>query len=143
MTLDQDILWGPSYDTPEDGYRTFREQWLRIVANIHQSGSPVLLVGSGTPDQYELVAGRQFFSSIEYATLVCSEEAIVERLAERPLWGGSGGQTFVGQMIEYNAWLAENAATTRPPMTVIDTTEASPQASAMSVATWATGRATT
>lgn len=103
MTLDQDILWDPSHDTPLDGYRAFRERWLRLAANIHQSGTPTLLVGSGIPDQYELVSGRQFFSGVRYATLVCSEEAIAERLEGRPAWRGSGEPTFIAQMIDYNA----------------------------------------
>jgi AAA domain len=141
VTLDQDILWDPSYDTPLDGYRAFRERWLRLAANIHQSGSPTLLVGSGIPDQYELVSGRQFFSGVRYATLVCSEEAIAERLKGRPAWRGSGEPTFIAQMINYNAWLRENARTTTPAMTVFDTTEAAPRASADGVAAWASGQA--
>ncbi len=141
VTLDQDILWDPSYDTPLDGYRAFRERWLRLAANIHQSGTPTLLVGSGIPDQYELVSGRQFFSGVRYATLVCSEEAIAERLEGRPAWRGSGEPTFIAQMIGYNAWLKENAPTTTPAMTVFDTTEAAPRASADGVAAWASGQA--
>jgi UDP-N-acetyl-D-mannosaminuronic acid transferase (WecB/TagA/CpsF family) len=86
--MDQDILWSSSFDTAEDGYRAFRETWLRLAANIHQSRNPVLLVGSGVPDQYELISGRQFFSRIEYATLICSKDAIVERLTSRPAWRG-------------------------------------------------------
>ena len=141
VTLDQDILWDPSHDTPLDGYRAFRERWLRLAANIHQSGTPTLLVGSGIPDQYELVSGRQFFSGVRYATLVCSEEAIAERLEGRPAWRGSGEPTFIAQMIDYNAWLKENAPTTTPAMTVFDTTEAAPRASADGVAAWASGQA--
>lgn len=58
VTLDQDILRSSPFDTAEDGYRAFRETWLRFTANIHQSRNPVLLVGSGTPDQYASPRGR-------------------------------------------------------------------------------------
>jgi len=39
-------------------------------------------------------------------------------------------------MIDYNAWLAENAELTDPPMTVFDTTEGTPGGSADGVAAW-------
>jgi hypothetical protein len=43
-------------------------------------------------------------------------------------------------MIDYNAWLAENAELTDPPMTVFDSMEGTPDESADGVAAWASGR---
>ena len=138
MTLEQDILWAPHFDTPTDGYREFRELWLRLAANVHQAGRSVLLVGSGTPDQFEELDGRRFFSDVFYAALVCSSQRIRERVVSRPLWRKTGSPEFIEAMITYNDWLVANASTNAPPITVFDTTSVEITRTASEVATWAT-----
>jgi hypothetical protein len=51
IVLDHDVLWMPEMDTPDDGWRRFGSLWLRLAADIAQSGRPVLLFGSADPDQ--------------------------------------------------------------------------------------------
>jgi len=43
VTLDSDILWQESFDTPETNYWDFFETGLRMCKNIAQSGRPVVL----------------------------------------------------------------------------------------------------
>jgi hypothetical protein len=39
--------------TPEDGYRVYRNVWLRLAKNIGQCGLPVVLCGTAVPDQFD------------------------------------------------------------------------------------------
>ena len=36
VVLDADLLWRPEFATPDDGYRSFRELWLRLAKSIHR-----------------------------------------------------------------------------------------------------------
>jgi predicted kinase len=141
--LESDILWRPEFDTPEDGYRTFRNLWLRIAKNISQAGRPVVLIGAGIPEQFEACVERRYFTELHYLALVCDDAVITERLAARPAWRKSASLEFLEQMRSFNGWLRQNAARTAPAMTVLDTSEISESQTAERIAAWVTsaGRA--
>jgi hypothetical protein len=136
VVLDQDALWGPDFDHPEDGYRRFRETWLRVAANIHQSGVETLLIGAGEPRQFEQCHGRSWFSSSRYAATICSEEVLRARLRARPAWRRSSGQDFIDRMVEYNAWIVSEGSRTTPSIALIDTSTDLIEVSAAAVVDW-------
>ena len=45
--LESDILWGLVPASNEDGYRSYRNVWLRLAKNIDQAGLPVILCRDG------------------------------------------------------------------------------------------------
>ena len=49
IVLDSDLLWDEIYNTPEDGYRRYRETWMTLCAAISDAGHPVVLCGCATP----------------------------------------------------------------------------------------------
>jgi broad-specificity NMP kinase len=123
VVLDQDILWNDSFNTPEDNYYDFRNLWLRMAKNINQSGRPVVLFGSGIPDQFEKTNERRYLEKIHYLALYCQENTLVERLKARPHWRKSGSEENLKAMVEFNQWLKDNADFTEPKMTLLDTSE--------------------
>jgi len=88
VVLEADILWAPEMDIPEDGYARFRSTWLRLAANIHQSGTSTLLVGSGVPEQFETRPERRYVGAINWVALVCDDDLLEQRLRARPRWRG-------------------------------------------------------
>lgn len=142
IVLEQDILWAPEFDHPDDGYRRFRETWLRLVANVHQAGIDTLLVGSGAPDQFEQSPSRNLFSSAHYAALICTEGELRRRLVARPAWRESSDDTFLERMLEYNAWLRSEATSSSMPIKLIDTTHEHVEETTDKVAVWMTHNAT-
>lgn len=123
VVLDQDILWDDRFNKPEDNYYEFRNQWLRMAKNIHLSGRPVVLFGSGIPEQYETVNERRYFEKLHYLALYCTPDVLERRLKARPHWRKSGTPENLQQMSEFNQWLKDNADKTNPQMTILDTSE--------------------
>ncbi len=137
VVLDQDILWMPEMDTPEDNWQRFRSLWLRLAVNIGQSGRPLLLFGSTDPEQYERLPERRYISSVHTLALVCEDQELRHRLMSRPEWRGSGGNEFVGSMLRFNRSLRALAHRQPDHVTLLDTTHDPPNVSAARVATWA------
>jgi hypothetical protein len=125
VVMESDILWGLIPTTPEDDFRSYRNAWLRIAKNIGQAGRPVGLCGSAIPEQYEHCPERRYFSTLHYLALVCEDEALVERLKQRPAWRRSNSTEMLERMVQFNRWLQEHAPATQPPMTLYDTTNCS------------------
>ena len=125
VVMESDILWRPEFDTPEDGYRAYRNLWLRIAKNIHQAGRPVVLMGSGVPDQFESCPERRYLSDIHYLALICDDELLEQRLRARPAWRRSDTPEILATMREFNRWLRTHAETTTPPMSLLDTSRRS------------------
>lgn len=136
VCMETDILWRPEFNTPEDGFRAYREMWLRVAYNIGQSGRPVVLFGSGEPDQWEHCVARRYFAGIHYLALVCDPSMLEARLRARPEWRGAGTDDFVERMLEYNGWLSQHARSTHPPMTLLDTSTISVHESVERTAAW-------
>jgi hypothetical protein len=136
VCLDADVLWRPEYDTRHDGLAAFQDLLLRVAKNLSQSGRPVLLMAGGTPDQFEASRERRYFSDVHYLALVCSDADLIARLQARPAWRMSGDPAVIARERAFNRWLHENASTTVPPMTLVDSCTMSEEETARRVATW-------
>jgi rRNA maturation protein Nop10 len=139
VVLDSDILWDARFNTPEDNYRAYRALWLSLARDIGQSGRPVVLFGSAVPEQFEDLAGRRYFSAIHYLALVCDDAVLVERLQSRPAWRQTGTPEFIANMLAFNRWFHEHAATAHPPITLHDTGDSSLAATTATIAAWIRG----
>ena len=140
VLLDGDILWRAEFATPEDDYRSFFETWLRLAKNIAQSGRPVVLLGAGmvVPSNLEPCVERRYFTQVHYLALVCEPEELERRLRGRPAWRESGDGAWIQEQVRFDRWLRANAQGD-PPLTLVDTTDLSIQATAERVAAWIRG----
>jgi gluconate kinase len=136
VVMEGDILWRPEFDTPEDGYRAYRNLWLRLAKNISQNGRPVVLLGSGLPEQFECCTERRYFSEVHYLALVADDDLLEARLRARPAWRRSATVDVIATMLEFNRWLREHAATTTPPMSLLDTSHLSVEQSVTHAQAW-------
>jgi hypothetical protein len=143
VVIEADLLWRREFDTPEDGYQEYSRLWLRLAAHISQSGRPVALFGAGfaVPHSTQALPERRLFSGIHYLGLVCDDDVLTARLRARPSWRNTTDE-LIDEHVEFNHWLKANAATTEPPVTLIDTTSAAVTETAALVATWIRERAT-
>jgi predicted kinase/DNA-directed RNA polymerase subunit RPC12/RpoP len=142
VLLDSDILWRPEFNKPEDNYRDFFETWLRMAKNISQSGRPVVLFGAGmgVPENIEPCVERRYFSDIHYLALVCDDEILSQRLKSRPAWRGSGAQAFIDTHVQFNRWF-KGGQSGDYPISLIDTTNVSLEATIEQVRSWIHARA--
>lgn len=136
VAIESDILWRSEFATPEDNYRSYRNLCLRVAKNVAQGGRPVVLCGTALPDQFESCSERRYFTTLHYLALVCDDAPLAARLKSRPAWRGAGGDTFVNTMTTFNGWIKANAASTQPPMSILDTTAISIDQSVAQVAAW-------
>lgn len=136
VALDCDILWRTEFADPRDGYRDFRNVWLRLAKNIGQSGRPVVLCGSAVPEQYEACPERRYFTAIYYLALVCEDDELVRRLTARPGWRDSSQSGFIERMLAFNQWFRSHASTTQPQIAVMDTTRSTVEQTVDRVAGW-------
>lgn len=135
VVLEQDLLWIDALRDPTDDYALFRKSWLRLAATIHQSGRPVVLCGTVVPQQFEKRPERVLFSATHYLALVASDDVLTARLRARPAWR-EWDEPRIAEMLEFNRWTRVNAATTIPPMTLLDTTTRPISETAAEVAAW-------
>lgn len=134
VTLDADILWGPDMDTPEDGYRRFKMTWLRMVMNVHQSGRPVLSLGSSTSAAFELLPLRPYVGPIHTLGLVCDGNVLAGRLRARPTWRGVTEDGIAAML----GWQDQIRQQTDFP--ILDTTNQSPEETAQAIRAWVLDR---
>ena len=143
VVLEVDLLWRPESFRADTNYRDFRNLCLRVAKNIGQSGRPVVLSGTGSPDQYETCPERLYFSETHYLGLVCDDSAIQQRLKDRPPWRASSDLDKIAEHIMFNRWIKANASQTVPPMTLLDTSSAIIQTTAGQIAGWVRRHLTT
>ena len=136
VVLESDILWREEFTQPETNYRNYRETWLRVCKNISQAGRPVVLCGTALPEQFEQCVERRYFSNINYLALVCSDEILASRLRSRSAWRGSSTDEYVTTHVAFNTWLKNNAKSTEPPMTLLDTSDITVGESVEAVEEW-------
>jgi hypothetical protein len=136
VVMESDILWRDEFNQPATDYRNYREMWLRVCKNISQAGKPVILCGAGVPEQFEQCVERRYFSAIHYLALVCTDEALESRLRSRPAWRGSSEDEYIRTHVAFNRWLKENARSTQPPMSLLDTSELAVDESVERVEKW-------
>jgi ribosomal protein L32 len=135
VVLEQDLLWLPAQLDPADEHRQFRRLWLRLVAALHQNGRPVLLCGTVVPGQLEACPERRLIGEIHYLALVCEDAELEARLRARPAWRAWTDEK-IARMLAFNQWVKGNAATTTPPMQLLDTTGRSVEDTAAGVRAW-------
>lgn len=135
IVLESDILWRIEFNTPNDGYRSYREMWLRLCRNISQCGLPAVLCGCGKPEEFEACKERRYFSDVHYMAVVCSDEELEKRLLKRPAFRGVT-DGFIRQSVEVNRWFKENAAVSDPPLTLLDNTKMSVQQACREADNW-------
>lgn len=138
VLLDVDILWRPEFNRPESKYRDFFETWLRVAKNISQSRRPVVLFGAalGVPENMEPCLERRYFSDLHYLALVCSDDALVERLQNRPAWRQGENPKYIEEHIRFYQWFKKNGKDLKPPIELLDTTEVSARDTSKQVAAW-------
>jgi predicted kinase len=139
VVLETDILWRPEFATPEDNYRGFRETWLHIAVNVAQAGLPVVLIGTATREQFDLLPARRHAGKIHILALVAGDNVIRARLAARPAWRGSSNERFIGEMVRFDRWLLENADSEQ--MELLDTGTIPLEACVTAAARWFRERA--
>jgi hypothetical protein len=140
VAMETDILWRGEFATAEDDYRGYRNLWLRVAKNIGQAGRPVVLCGTALPDPVEFCPERRYFAEVHYLALVADEATLTARLRARPAWREAGGDEFVARMTAFNRWLIDHAATTAPPMALLDTSRRTVDESAAHVVNWVRAR---
>lgn len=135
VVLEQDVLWTAGLRDPCDDFGQFRVAWLRMAAMIHQSGRPVVLVGTVVPAQLEQRAERVFIGPIHYLGLVCRSDVLRARLVNRPAWRG-WTPSRIAETLAFNDWLQHAASSLDPPVELIDTTDQPVTETAAAVAAW-------
>lgn len=140
VVLEQDVLWTGGLRDDVDGHPAFRSTWLRVAAMIHQSGRPVLLCGTVVPPELEPRPERVLFSDVHYLALTAAPEVLAERLRARPAWRKWQDEERIDEMLQFAAWLRENAATMQPAVDLVDTTEQSLDAVVKTAREWVLAR---
>lgn len=126
-------MWNDIYNTPEDGYRAYREVWLRVCAQISQIGKPVVLCGCCTPEQFELCKGKELFSELHFCAVVSNETVFENRMRNGR---HVTDENWIQTSLQFNRWLSENAEKTKPPIRLLDTTYLTPEAAADQLDRW-------
>ena len=133
IVMESDLVWSAFYDTPENNYHLFRKTWLGICASISQIGLPVVLCGCVTPEQFETLPERELFSDIHYLAAVCERSCIESRMRDgRRI----DDESHIKSSLDFNDWLKANAHTTSPNITLLDTTNLSPEQAAEETDRW-------
>jgi broad-specificity NMP kinase len=128
VTLDGDLLWSPAlWKTPD----AFYERWLIVAAQIAQSGRPVVVCTAAMPGAWEDTPWRVFFTDVHVLALVCDDDALLRRLAERNRRADAEAPAdFLDQTLTFNRWLREHVQAS------VDTDRTSPEEAATQVAAW-------
>jgi hypothetical protein len=120
-----------------------RNNWLRIVHSIAQSGRGTILCGTMLPEDIDRCDHRDRFSQVHYLNLHCEDATRDARLRARPGWRGCT-EEFIDQQRTFARWLLDSAAAAfDPPMITVDTTHATVAAVACQIRDWAHERWTT
>ncbi|TDV46933.1 AAA family ATPase [Actinophytocola oryzae] len=133
VVVEQDLLWVGALRDPSGDSAAFRRTWLRLAASIQQSGRPVVLCGTVAPPQFENWPERVLFDPIHYLALTCDDAVLRKRLRDRPAWRG-WDDARIDEMLRFAEWV--RTARTDPPMTLLDTTTSSVDATADVVEAW-------
>ncbi|GAB3957880.1 nucleoside kinase [Actinoallomurus acanthiterrae] len=131
VILEQDVLWQAGLHDPV----RFRSAWLAMAAMIQQNGRPVPLCGTVVPPEFEPLPERALFTEIRYLALTCDQDVLATRLRARPAWR-EWSEPRIAEMLEYNAWVRAEAASMAPAVRLLDTTNATIDATADQVCAW-------
>jgi len=129
VIFDSDLLWGRT----KEYYNT----WLRIAYSIAQGGQYTVICGTLMSWDLEACEDRGLVGTIHFLNLHCSDEVREQRLRARPMWRHSSNDAYIEEHRRFAQWLLDNAATAyNPPMSVVDTTNASVTEVAAAIAHW-------
>ena len=135
VVVEQDVLWAAGLQDPVDDFAEFRRVWLRMAGMIHQSGRPVVLVGTVVPEQFERRPERVFVGEIHYLALVADPDVLRSRLRARPAWRG-WDEPRIAETVGFNDWLRREGPTLDPPVELFDTTTVELAETARRVVDW-------
>jgi len=135
VVVEQDVLWTAGLQDPTDDFADFRRAWLRMVGMIHQSGRPVVLVGTVVPVQFERRPERAFVGEIHYLALVADPDVLRARLRARPAWRG-WDEPRIAETVDFNDWLRRAGPGLDPPVELLDTTALELDETAHRVTDW-------
>ncbi|MDT8715124.1 hypothetical protein IAI10_00320 [Clostridium sp. 19966] len=130
IVMESDLLWSDVYDTPEDNYRVYRELWMRICSSISQIGMPVVLCGCATPEQFEVLDTRKYFTEIIYIAVVAEEKELINRMK---CGRGITDENWIKSSVHFNEWLKNNSSKTTPNIILVDNTHMSPEETAKKI----------
>lgn len=137
IVMESDLLWNDIYNTPNDNYCEYRRLWMRVCSNISQIGKPVVLCGCAVPEQFEYQPERKRFLDIHYLAVVSDSRILEDRMRNgRKV----NDQAWIQSSIDFNNWLKQNATLTAPSITLLDTTELTPQQAAEIAHEWIINR---
>lgn len=136
IPLEADILFRSEITHSQQAFRDFNETWLRVCKNIGQAGKPVALFHSGgLPQHIEPCIERRYFDTIHYLALVADDAVIATRLEARPTWRGCT-PAFIAEQVAYNQWLRREGPHHAPPITILDTTQATIAETSAQILRW-------
>jgi len=135
VVVEQDVLWASGLQDPADDFADFRRTWLRMAGMIHQSGRPVVLVGTVVPEQLERRPERAFVERIHYLALVADPDVLRTRLRARPAWRG-WDERRIAETVDFNEWLRREGPALDPPVELLDTTSVELAETARRVVEW-------
>lgn len=134
--LDSDMLWREEFARTGEKVCEYRDLWLYVCCNISQSGRPVALFGSASPEQFENCRTRKYFSRIHYLALTCDAETLRERLRSRPSWRQSSNPAKIEHHIDWNQRFIENEGRATPEYSTLDTSKRTPQECTQDFMVW-------
>ena len=138
VRLDGDVLWRQEYYGSETATADYYGTWLRLAIEVAQSGRPLVFAGAVVPMSWEEVDVRPYITEIHYLALVCDPDVHEARLRGRG--ADPSKDAYFEPSLEFNRWLVGNAASTTPPMSVLDTTALDPRETAEAIAVWVRSR---
>lgn len=136
FVFENDILWGPWFDTPGDNYGAFRTGLLRLALNVNQSRVTTALFTSALPADLRAHPLARYFDGLSFLVLTCPDDVLAARLRARPVWRASGDDGFIGAMQVLNAHLGRVQG---PNVSHLDTARASLDEAEAQVRRWLGG----
>jgi hypothetical protein len=135
--FETDILWDSGGD-----WTMVKCNWLRIAQQIAQrpAGNPTILCGTILPDQIAGCPSLPLFSAVHWLALLCEPAMLAERLGRRPAWRG-WDEAMIAEQLRFADWLRDQWQNAYdPPLTIVETTNVSIEATASRVRDWALAR---
>lgn len=138
-TFDEDGGYGEPLRELPDGPRT--GFWLRLAANLHRSGVPVVLfTGAVGPDEIADRPESRYFRTVRYLALTCDPDTLRDRLRDREGWAWAHDEGYpwadLDLQTDINAAYREAAAEPESPVTAVRTDEYAPDEVAARLREW-------
>lgn len=120
-------------------YSSLYNQWLKVAWEVAVNALPVVFLGIALPEQLDACTFRSRFSALHFLGLVCDEEVQARRLRARPAWRGPATPEFIAQSCGFTRRLEGYGRRIDAPITLLDTTDLTPEAGAERSAAWVRG----